>query len=83
MKHISLEEWDRRVAPFLATIGIRAKHIQVDAIQIREWVKLLPYAAGFPTEAISKLEDAEKELASALKTLDEAIFIYKQKEKVS
>jgi hypothetical protein len=82
MKHMTLEEWDRRVAPFLATIGIRAKHIENDARQITEWVRLLPVAPAFPTEAIGKLQDATTELELALNEIHMALEAYHEKEKV-
>lgn len=82
MKHMSLEEWDRRVAPFLATIGIRAKHIENDARQISDWVKLLPVAPDFPTEAISKLQDAKAALDMAAYVVHLALQNYNEKEKV-
>ena len=82
-KHMSLEEWDSRVAPFLATIGIRARHIRRDAKQIRDWVGLLPVAPDFPTEAIAKLQAAALELGEALNEIQKALEEYDQKEKVS
>lgn len=82
MKHMTLEEWDRRVAPFLATIGIRAKHIETDARQISEWVRLLPVAPAFPTEAIGKLQDAKTELELALNEIHMALENYHEKEQV-
>lgn len=82
MKHMTLEEWDRRVAPFLATIGIRARHIHNDAKQISDWVDLLPVAPDFPTESIEKLEVAHFELQGAVNKLRMAIFNYSQKERV-
>ncbi len=82
MRHMSLEEWDRRVAPFLATIGIRAKHIENDARQITEWVRLLPVAPAFPVEAIGKLQDAKTELELALNEVHMALENYNDKDKV-
>lgn len=82
-KHMSLEEWDRRVAPYLATIGIRARHIKQDAKQIRDWVGLLPVAPDFPTEAIAKLQEAGLELGEALNEITKALEDYDNKEKVS
>lgn len=83
MRHMTLEEWDRRVAPFLATIGIRARHIKQDAKQISDWVKLLPVAPDFPTEAIAQLQAAGLELGEALNEIQKALESYDQKEKVS
>ncbi len=83
MKHMTLEEWDRRVAPYLATIGIRAQHIKNDARQISDWVRLLPAAPDFPTEAIEKLNSAKMELQAAVDEIRIALNMYDQKEKVS
>lgn len=82
MKHMTLEEWDRRVAPFLATIGIRSKHVKNDAKQILDWVNLLPAAPDFDTEAFSKLREAATELEAALNAIYIAINNYAKKEKV-
>lgn len=82
MKHMSLEEWDRRIAPFLATIGLRSRHINDDAKQISAWVDMLPFAPDFPTEAISKLEEAHFELQGAANRIKMALYTYSQKEKV-
>ena len=82
MRHMTLEEWDRRVAPFLATIKIRATHVHNDAKQIGDWVDLLPVAPDFQTEAIAKLEEAHFELQGAVNKLRMAIFNFHQKEKV-
>jgi len=83
VKHMTLEEWDRRVAPFLATIGIRARHIVTDAHQIIDWVKLLPAAPDFETEAIAKLEEAKIALSLAHGAVSMALEDYNKKEKVS
>lgn len=82
MKHMTLEEWDRRVAPFLATIGIRARQMHSDAKQIKEWVDLLPVAPDFSTEALSKVEEVHFELQGTVNELRMAIYNYSQKEKV-
>lgn len=83
MKHMSLEEWDRRVAPFLATIGIRARHIHIDAKQIGDWVEMLPAAPDFETEAIIKLQEAKAELEKAIEKINVALQNYSKKEKVA
>lgn len=82
MRHMGLEEWDRRVAPYLATIGIRARHIKQDAKQIRDWVGLLPVAPDFPTEAIELLKEAMAELQVSEREICLAINEYETKEKV-
>jgi len=83
MRHMTLEEWDRRVAPFLATIGIRARHIHNDAKQISDWIDLLPVAPDFPTEAIERLMEARGELQCAVEKIRVALNNYSEKEKVS
>lgn len=80
---MSLKEWDRRVAPFLVTIGIRARHIQTDAEQIREWVNMMPAAPDFDTEAFEHLRRAHDYLERALKDTKAAIESFLAKEKVS
>lgn len=80
---MSLEEWDRRVAPFLATIGMRAGHILIDAKQIVEWVQIMPAAPDFPTEAVAKLNSARAALYEAISVIEHAMDNYDQKEKVS
>lgn len=82
MKHMSLEEWDRRIAPFLATIGTRARYVHTEAEQISAWVDMLPAAPCFPTESISKLEEAYAELQIAVAKIGTALSNYSQKEKV-
>ncbi len=83
MPHMTLQEWDRRMAPFLATIRARSKHIQDDAVQIRAWVAMLPAAAVFETEAIAELEQAQFHLEFALNEVRQALEEYSKKEKVS
>lgn len=82
-RHMSLQEWDRRVAPFLHTILIRSRHIQADAEQIRAWVEMLPVAPDFDTEAFEHLRRAYDCLDVAVKETRAAIERYQTKEKVS
>ena len=82
MKQITLEEWDRRIAPFLSTIEIRARQVQTDAKQILEWVKMLPVAPGFETKALDELVNARTDAAIAADILQEAINRFMEKEKV-
>lgn len=82
MKHMTLEEWDRTVAPYLAMIERRAVNIQRDADAILEWVKMLPCAPNFETRAH---DDLTKSLASVIlagENISIAIKQYSQKEKV-
>lgn len=83
MNHMSLEEWDRRVAPYLATISARAVQMQRDAKQILDWVNLMPAAPAFPTEAIDRLQTAQNELEAAINAIAMALDNYAKKEKVS
>lgn len=83
MKHQTLTEWDRLVAPYLSVIGIRAKHIQSDAKQIVSWVTMMPVAPDFPTEAIGQLEQAQKEVQEAADAIRKALRKYAEKEKVT
>lgn len=76
MSHMTLDEWDQRIAPFLASIGIRAVHIRVDALQIRDWVKLLPMAPDWPTEAMDKLKTAQSVLEEAMNEIRMALEEY-------
>ena len=79
---MTLEEWDRKVAPFLTAIEIRARQVQNDAYQILEWVKLLPAAPDFETRAIEELNNALNSLGEAGVLLVEVIDQYNEKEKV-
>lgn len=83
MRHMTLDEWDRTVAPYLNTIQIRAGFIANDASQIREWVEKIPAVPNFETRAKDKLDRAARELRSALSAVEQAIENYESKENVS
>jgi len=82
LRHMTLEEWDRRVAPFLATIEIRARQIKSDANQIIEWIKAMPAAPEFETRAFEELINARLAVSIAAESLQEAVKQYQAKEKV-
>lgn len=83
MRHMTLDEWDNRVAPYLSTIQIRAGWIARDAMQIREWIEKLPAVPGFETEARERLDLVLKELSAAMKSVEAAINNYDEKEEVT
>lgn len=82
MRHMTLDEWDRTVAPYLSTIQIRAGWIANDARQIKEWIEMLPAVPEFETEARERLDVVKRELLLTLEAVDQAINDYDNKEKV-
>lgn len=82
MRRMTLDEWDRDVAPYLTTIGIRAGWIARDAMQIADWIKQIPAVPDFETDAADRLKLARRELQRAMEIVDGAIKDYDKKEKV-
>lgn len=82
MRRMTMDEWDRNVAPYLATIGIRAGWIARDAMQIAEWIEQIPAIPDFETDAMDRLKLAKRELQRALNIVNEAIIDYDNKERV-
>ncbi len=80
---MTLEEWDKKVGPLLGAIKGRSVWIRVDANQILEWIKGLPAAPDFETEAMSVLREAQEALAIASASIQEAIVKYESKEKTT
>lgn len=82
MRHMTLEEWDQKVAPYLATICTRATWMINDAKQIREWIDQLPAVPHFESEARSRMLMAKQALTVALVQIEHAIDDYSKKPKV-
>ncbi len=82
MAKMTLEQWDREIAPFLGAICIRAGWIAADAKQITEWVRQIPVVPSFETEGRDRLNIIRKELLTALEVVHEAIKSYDGKGKV-
>lgn len=83
MKHMSLDEWDQKVGPYLASICTRATWIVNDTKQISEWIKTIPAVPNFETEAQSRMLMARQTLMVALKQIENAIDDYGKKTKVT
>ena len=83
MTHMPLDEYDRRVKPFLNTICGRAGWVAADTRQIREWVESLMVVPDFHSEARDRLDSMRRDLSSALSEIDRAIEIYDSKPKVT
>ena len=81
MKHMSLDEWDRDVAPILGAITIRTGWISRDVNQIKEWVNRLTFVPGFETIAMERLALAEQELGELHAMLSKIIQVYDTKAK--
>ena len=82
-RHISLAEWDNKVAPLLSAIEIRAGKVERDAEQIDVWVGKLTVAPDFETNAVQKLETATSAVERTLNKLRMALESYSEKERVS
>lgn len=78
-----LDEWDKKVAPLLGVISIRADAVLSDIRQIREWVDRLEVQPDFTTVAEVKIDAIAKKLAEALEEILQAKKNYGEKDKVS
>lgn len=83
MKHLSMAEWDQKVAPLLGAMEIRCGWVWRDILQIKEWVDQLPYAPGFETEAFYKLQKINGELMELVEAITHITKQYDSKEKVT
>lgn len=79
MKRIPLDEWDKKVAPLLGAISIRAGQVLSDVKQIREWVDKLPAIPNFESTAWSAMNS----IREAFLEINTAIQRYEGKDKVS
>lgn len=55
----------------------------VDARQVREWAETMAAAPNFQSEALDRLMNVKRELASATAEVDKAIEIFNTKTKVT
>lgn len=82
-RHMSLLEWDQKVAPMLAVILGRAEKIKSSALLIQEWVNRIPAAPDFETRAMQSLREALTTLDEATVLIERTLDAYDQKEKVT
>lgn len=83
LRHMTLSEYDKKIAPLLGAIKGRARWLVIDAHQIKDWVKQLVAAPNFDTEAFAVMIEAKEALSEAESSVNEAIASYNQKEKVT
>jgi len=79
---MTLDEWDKQVAPILNAMEGRARTIKRDCEQIMQWVKEIPVVPGFESRAEGSMRAAKTSLSNAEADLIEAIDLFHQKEKV-
>lgn len=83
MKHMPLDEWDKKIAPLLGAIAVRANAALSDIRQIREWVEMLPARPEFETVALDKINSITTDISKALDEIIKARNAYEGKDMVS
>tara|TARA_R110000868_G_scaffold158980_4_gene387427 strand:+ start:818 stop:1069 length:252 start_codon:yes stop_codon:yes gene_type:complete len=73
MSKLSLEEWDAKVGPHLASIRLNAGWIEAYAKKIADHAGLMVVAPAWESEAVEVLKKARDEAASAVLLLNEAL----------
>lgn len=77
---MSMDHWDKFIAPVLRIIEHRAHAVAYNAREITAAVNMLPGRPDFETRAEEKLGIAEVELADALDAVRFARQVYAEKE---
>ena len=83
VRHMTLEEWDKTVAPLLGAIEMRTLKISRDIDQISEWIKQIPVAPNFETKAMDALEQFLHNINACTVLVESSIELLKKKEKVT
>ena len=81
MVNLTLEEWDAKIGPHLASIRLNAGWIEAYAKKIIEHVDALDHYPAWDTEAMEVAKKARDELATATFLLNEAINVMATKPK--
>lgn len=80
---MSLDEWDKKVAPLLGAISIRADSVLSDIKQIEAWAEALPAVPEFETQAMEKMLKIQTALWASIVMMELARMKYKNKDTVS
>ena len=73
MVTLTLDEWDSKIGPHLASIRLNAGWVEAYAKKIIEHVDALDHCPSWDTEAMEVAKKARDELATATFLLNEAI----------
>jgi len=83
MKHLSLDEWNKHVGRHLEQMRIDAGWLEYYVKSIGRRVDAMSHAPEWESEAIHETDRMIKLLLNAAAKLQDTVFKYHQKEKVS